>query len=69
VAASIMLVLSWVFAIYGFVGQCQCFGETCCLHLQYLNNKAGKFRTWTNREPSNRLWGGEVRDEKKKRPF
>jgi hypothetical protein len=28
----------------GFVGRCQHFGETCCLHLQGLSDKAGKSR-------------------------
>jgi hypothetical protein len=29
-----MLVFFWVLVLCNFVGHCQCFGETCCLHLQ-----------------------------------
>jgi hypothetical protein len=35
-----MMVMSWVLAPFGFVGRCQCFGETRCLYLQGRSDKA-----------------------------
>jgi hypothetical protein len=42
----ILLLLSWVLALYDFVGRCQCFGGTYSLHLQGSSDKAGKWRTY-----------------------
>jgi hypothetical protein len=49
-AVSVMLVLSSALVPSGFVGQCQCFRETCSLHLQCSSDKAWKWRAYVGFE-------------------
>jgi hypothetical protein len=38
--------MSSVLAPCGFIGQCQCSRETCCLHLEGWSDKAVKWRAY-----------------------
>jgi hypothetical protein len=41
---------NWVLVLHSFVGRCQRFGETYCLHLQGCSEKAEKWRAYIESE-------------------